>query len=116
MTRLDLPSLGFRIESRVIETDDGPAEAGRLVMVGETERNVRDILAETGVDPEARSERTGSPSRRSSVPASARASRLPGRGFGQGLGVEDRLVDHTIQVTIRPIRIRSRELTRMSRT
>jgi len=55
--RLDLPSLGYRIESAVIPTDDGPAEAGRLVMVGETERSVRDILAETGADPEARSER-----------------------------------------------------------
>ncbi|GLY47864.1 hypothetical protein Lesp01_15200 [Lentzea sp. NBRC 102530] len=55
--RLDLPSLGYRIESHVIETDDGPAEVGRLVMVGETERNVRDILAESGSDPEARSER-----------------------------------------------------------
>lgn len=55
--RLDLPSLGYRIESRVIETDDGPAEVGRLVMVGETERNVRDILAESGGDSEARSER-----------------------------------------------------------
>ncbi|MCE6999591.1 AAA family ATPase [Saccharothrix sp. S26] len=55
--RLDLPSLGYRIESAVIPTDDGPAEVGRLVMMGETERSVRDILAETGADPEARLER-----------------------------------------------------------
>lgn len=41
--------------ARMIPTDDGPAEVGRLVMMGETERNVRDMLAETGADPEANS-------------------------------------------------------------
>lgn len=55
--RLDLPSLGYRIESASIPTDDGMAEVGRLVMTGETARSVNDILAEGGTDPEARNER-----------------------------------------------------------
>lgn len=55
--RTDLPSLRYRIESAAVDTEDGPSEVGRLHMLGETDRNVRDILAETGTDLEARTER-----------------------------------------------------------
>jgi hypothetical protein len=42
--RLDLPSLRYRVETAEIPTDEGPAYVGRLVMVGETDRSVNDIL------------------------------------------------------------------------
>jgi hypothetical protein len=55
--RLDLPSLRYRIESAEVATEDGPSQVGRLHMLGETERNVRDILAEGGTDADSRTER-----------------------------------------------------------
>lgn len=53
--RLDLPSLSYRIDSAVIETDDGPADVGRLVMLGESDRSVHDLLRDR--DGDERSER-----------------------------------------------------------
>jgi 5S rRNA maturation endonuclease (ribonuclease M5) len=46
--RLDLPSLKYRINSTTVETDEGPAEVGRLVMDGESKRSVADILRGRG--------------------------------------------------------------------
>ena len=46
--RLDLPSLRYRIESAEIDTDDGPADVGKLVMLGESDRSVGDILRDRG--------------------------------------------------------------------
>lgn len=45
--RNDLPSLSFEIESAVIETPEGPATVGKVVMLGESSRSVNDILSET---------------------------------------------------------------------
>ena len=45
--RLDLPSLRYRIESAEVPTDEGPAHVGRLIITGETERSVNDILSAT---------------------------------------------------------------------
>ncbi|MGL5823845.1 MAG: AAA family ATPase [Nocardioides sp.] len=45
---LNLPSLAYRIDSAAVPTDDGPAHVGRLVMTGESERSVNDILAAAG--------------------------------------------------------------------
>jgi AAA domain/Bifunctional DNA primase/polymerase, N-terminal len=42
--RLDLPSLRYRIEGAIVATDEGPASVGRLVMLGESDRSVADIL------------------------------------------------------------------------
>jgi len=42
--RLDLPSLRYRIEEAFLDTDEGPASVGRLVMLGESDRSVADIL------------------------------------------------------------------------
>jgi hypothetical protein len=42
--RLDLPSLKYRIDSVTLDTEEGPAEVGRLVMLGESDRSVHDIL------------------------------------------------------------------------
>lgn len=42
--RLDLPSLSYVIDSYTVDTDDGPAEVGRLRWTGETDRHVRDML------------------------------------------------------------------------
>jgi hypothetical protein len=46
--RLDLPSLRYRIDSETITTEEGPAEVGRLVMLGESDRSVADILSDQG--------------------------------------------------------------------
>jgi Bifunctional DNA primase/polymerase, N-terminal/AAA domain len=46
--RTDLPSLRYRIEAAYVDTDEGPAEVGRLVMLGESERSVHDILRDHG--------------------------------------------------------------------
>jgi hypothetical protein len=40
-------SLRYRIEEAEIATDEGPAFVGRLVMLGDTDRSVNDILAES---------------------------------------------------------------------
>jgi hypothetical protein len=54
--RLDLPSLRYHIESAIVATPEGPASVGRLVMLGETDRTVADILGERG-SPDEREER-----------------------------------------------------------
>jgi hypothetical protein len=46
--RLDLPSLRYRIDEATIDTDEGPASVGRLVMLGESDRSVHDILRDRG--------------------------------------------------------------------
>lgn len=45
--RSDLPSLRYVIETATIDTDEGPAEVGRFVMVGESDRSVSDILRDS---------------------------------------------------------------------
>jgi 5S rRNA maturation endonuclease (ribonuclease M5) len=50
--RLDLPSLRYRIDSVTIDTDEGPTEVGKLVMLGETDRSVADILRDRGKNSE----------------------------------------------------------------
>jgi len=47
---LDLPSLRYRVESVPLDTPEGPSEWGRLVMLGETDVHVDDLLrqADTG--------------------------------------------------------------------
>jgi hypothetical protein len=44
--RIDVPGLTYRIDGAEIATDEGPAGAGLLVWTGETERRVRDIMAD----------------------------------------------------------------------
>lgn len=46
--RLDLPSLKYRIESVELDTDEGKADVGKLVMLGESERTASEILASSG--------------------------------------------------------------------
>jgi RecA-family ATPase len=46
--RLDLPSLTYVIKSATVETSEGDAKVGRLHFTGESERSVRDILADAG--------------------------------------------------------------------
>ena len=55
--RLDLPSLRYRIEPATVDTDEGPAEVGKLVMLGESDRSVSDILCDRHTDDDDRSER-----------------------------------------------------------
>ena len=55
--RLDLPSLRYRIEAATVDTEEGPAEVGRLVMLGESDRTVSDILRDRHTDDDDRSER-----------------------------------------------------------
>ena len=44
--RLDLPSLRYIVESHEIPTEEGPAFVGKLVITGESERSVNDILGD----------------------------------------------------------------------
>jgi RecA-family ATPase len=44
--RIDVPGLTYRIDGAQIMTDEGPAGAGLLVWTGETDRRVRDIMAD----------------------------------------------------------------------
>jgi AAA domain len=44
--RIDVPALTYRIDGAEIMTDEGPAGAGLLVWTGETDRRVRDIMAD----------------------------------------------------------------------
>jgi hypothetical protein len=44
--RIDVPGLTYRIDGVEIATDEGPAGAGMLVWTGETDRRVRDIMAD----------------------------------------------------------------------
>jgi hypothetical protein len=46
--RIDVPGLTYRIDGAQIMTDEGPAGAGLLVWTGETDRRVRDIMADDG--------------------------------------------------------------------
>lgn len=50
--RLDLPNLTYVIQSATIETDEGDCRIGRLHFTGESERSVRDILADGGLSAE----------------------------------------------------------------
>jgi hypothetical protein len=54
--RLDLPSLRYVIEAATIDTDEGPAEVGKLVMLGESDRSVGDILSDRGTERDRTSE------------------------------------------------------------
>jgi hypothetical protein len=53
----EVPSLRYVIEPAEVPTPEGPASVGVLVFKGETDRHVRDILAETTADPAERAER-----------------------------------------------------------
>jgi hypothetical protein len=44
--RIDVPGLTYRVDGVEVATDEGPASAGLLVWTGETERRVRDIMAD----------------------------------------------------------------------
>jgi hypothetical protein len=44
--RIDVPGLTYRIDGAEIATDEGQASAGLLVWTGETDRRVRDIMAD----------------------------------------------------------------------
>jgi hypothetical protein len=55
--RLDLPSLRYRIENQPIDSEEGPAEVGKLVMLGESDRSVADILGDRSRDKSADDER-----------------------------------------------------------
>jgi hypothetical protein len=44
--RIDVPGLTYRIDGVEVATDEGPAGAGLLVWTGETDRRVRDIMAD----------------------------------------------------------------------
>jgi hypothetical protein len=55
--RLDLPSLRYVIRSAEVPTPEGPASVGTLAFLGETDRSVAEILAESASDPHERAER-----------------------------------------------------------
>lgn len=55
--RGDLPSLGYVLETREIETRTGRAETSRFRFTGEADRTVRDVLRDSRTDPEDQSER-----------------------------------------------------------
>ncbi|WP_084599388.1 AAA family ATPase [Actinoplanes subtropicus] len=55
--RLDLPSLRYVVESVEIATEEGPAYVGKLVITGESERSVSEILGDASGDREDRAER-----------------------------------------------------------
>jgi AAA domain len=44
--RIDVPALTYRVDGAEIMTDEGPAAAGVLAWTGETDRRVRDIMAD----------------------------------------------------------------------
>jgi hypothetical protein len=44
--RIDVPALTYRIDGAEIAIDEGMAGAGLLVWTGETDRRVRDIMAD----------------------------------------------------------------------
>jgi hypothetical protein len=54
--RSDLPSLAYRIISASVPTEKGDANVGRLVLDGETDRSVRDLLS--GQDSQERDAKT----------------------------------------------------------
>jgi hypothetical protein len=54
--RTDLPTLTFRIDSHVVaDTDEGVVFTGRINWLGETDRSITDVLAETDEGPDASS-------------------------------------------------------------
>ena len=54
--RIDVPGLTYRIDGAEIATDEGMAGAGLLVWTGETDRRVRDIMADEGDEKATRDE------------------------------------------------------------
>jgi hypothetical protein len=46
--RLDLPNLTYVVQGASVETPEGDAKVGRLHFTGESEKSVRDILADSG--------------------------------------------------------------------
>jgi hypothetical protein len=46
--RLDLPNLSYVIDTAIVPTDEGDAQTGRIRFTGESDKSVRDILAEMG--------------------------------------------------------------------
>jgi hypothetical protein len=50
LAREDFPSLKYTIEEVVVPTRLGPAPVGRLIMLGESDKHVRDILCERSDD------------------------------------------------------------------
>jgi hypothetical protein len=52
--KLDLPNLTYVVKPAIIETPEGNAEVGRLHFTGESDKSVRDILAEMAGSPEER--------------------------------------------------------------
>lgn len=45
--RMDLPNLTYVIRSVTVKTDEGDCDTGRIFLTGESEKSVRDILADT---------------------------------------------------------------------
>jgi hypothetical protein len=45
---LDLPNLAYVVRAATVETPEGDAKVGRLQFIGESEKSVRDILADLG--------------------------------------------------------------------
>lgn len=56
--RIDVPALTYRIDGAEIATDEGMAGTGLLVWTGESNRRVRDILADAGGERTERDEAT----------------------------------------------------------
>ena len=54
--RIDVPGLTYRVNGVEIATDEGPASTGLLVWTGETDRRVRDIMADAGEEHSNRDE------------------------------------------------------------
>lgn len=52
-----LPSLRYRIEPCTVDTDEGPTDVGRFVLLGETDQGVEDLLNREHTTAEDRSER-----------------------------------------------------------
>jgi hypothetical protein len=46
--RLNLPNLSYVIDTAIVPTDEGDAQTGRIRFTGESDKSVRDILAELG--------------------------------------------------------------------
>jgi RecA-family ATPase len=57
--RIDVPGLTYRVDGVEIATDEGPASAGLLVWTGETDRRVRDIMADADGERSDRDEAAG---------------------------------------------------------
>lgn len=55
--RLDLPSLRYLVDSVELHTEEGPAQWGRLRMIGETDTHVNDLLDDTNGGTDDRDER-----------------------------------------------------------